>query len=209
MSLPALTPASPAAPRAITRFPAEPVAPAPALADTLAGARQAAEALEAMLPLTRAARQEADRASPASRREVAREFFTDLLDADEDGTVGRDEFVKVAEELFSRMDRDRDGTLGDEEMERDLEKGDGILAETLRRLFDGNGDGVMEAGEFRLGTFGRVKDARASRFLNLMDRTGDGRVTPREMRWLFGPMREDGGETSPFRLDRARLNLLA
>ena len=212
------------APRPVARAPAEArvatavPAATPAPSDPLAGARQAAETLDAMLPLSRAARREADRATPDQRREVAREFFTDLLDADEDGKVSRNEFVTVAKELFgreaaetlfARMDRDRDGNLGGEEMKHDLARGEGVLAEIFRKLFDTDGDGTVGNGEFRLGTLGRVNNTRASRFFNLMDRTGDGRASPREMRWLFGPMREDGGKTSPFLLDRVKLDRLA
>ena len=186
-------------------------------ATALAAAREAVATLDAMQPLDRAERRAADGAPPSQRRGEAAEFFTDLLDADDDGKVGRDDFVAVAKELFGRdmaerlferMDRDRDGILGNEEMQRDLEKGDGSLAEMFRRLFDWDRDGSVAAGEFRLGTVGRVKDSHASRFLNLMDRNADGRVTPRELRWMLGPMREDGGRTSPFLADRARLNLL-
>ncbi len=153
-----------------------------------------------MLPLSRAARAEADRAPPGQRRDAAKDFFINLLDADADGVVIRGEFVGVAEELFGRdtagalSERtDRDSALCGDEMKRDLERGDGVVGRS----------------ELRMGTLGRAKNVRASRFLNFVDRTGDGRVAPREMRWLFGPMREDGSRTSPFLLGRAKLNLLA
>ena len=91
------------------------------------------------------------------------------MDSDEDGTLGRDEFVKtveeifgkdMAEKLFARLDGDRDGRLSKEEIEADLENGEGVCAEIFRTLFDGNGDGKVTQGEFRIGTAGRVDDAR-------------------------------------------------
>ena len=170
-------------------------------------------AMEAMEPAKASAA--ALRASPAERRSEAADFFIDLMDGDDDGQLGQDEFVRVVKEIFGRdmaeklfagMDKDRDGRLSKEEIEADLEKGEGVFAEVFRKLFDGNGDGRVTQGEFRLMTAGRVDDTRATRFFNGMDRTGDGALTPREMRWGFGPMREDGGATSPFLLDRLKLD---
>lgn len=39
---------------------------------------------------------------------------------------------------------------------------------------------------------------------NGMGRTGEGTLSACETRWGSGPMREDGGVTSPFLLDRQR-----
>lgn len=41
-------------------------------------------------------------------------------------------------------------------------------------------------------------------FPNGMDRTGNGALSAREMRWGFGPTQEGRGATSPFLLDRQR-----
>jgi Ca2+-binding EF-hand superfamily protein len=204
-------------------FAAPLVAPAPAAAESpppgraaakLDEARRALDVMEAMEPAKASAA--ALRARPADRRSEAADFFIHLMDGDEDGKLGRDEFVGVAKEifgpdmaekLFAGMDQDRDGRLSKDEIEADLERGEGVFAEVFRRLFDG--DGRVTRGEFRLMTAGRVDDTRATRFFNGMDRTGDGALGPREMRWGFGPMREDGGATSPFLLDRLRLDRTA
>lgn len=201
-----------AAPRAAPVPLAEPP-PTCRAAAKLDEARRALDAMEAMEPAKASAA--ALRATPADRRGEAADFFIDLMDGDEDGELGQDEFVKVAKEIFGRdmaeklfagMDKDRDGRLSKEEIEADLEEGEGVFAEVFRRLFDGDGDGRVTQGEFRLMTAGRVDDTRATRFFNGMDRTGDGTLSPREMRWGFGPMREDGGATSPFLLDRLKLD---
>jgi Ca2+-binding EF-hand superfamily protein len=202
-----------AAPRAAPA----PVAEQPPLPDRTAArmdeARRALDALEAMEPAKASAA--SLRASPADRRSEAADFCIDLMDGDEDGKLGQDEFVNVAkrifgrnmaEKLFAGMDKDRDGRLSKGEIEADLERGEGVFAEVFRKLFDGNGDGRVTQGEFRVMTAGRVDDTRATRFFNGMDRTGDGTLSPREMRWGFGPMREDGGAASPFLLDRLKLD---
>ena len=215
MTSTASTPPSAAATRVAPAPEAEAPSPDRAAAK-LDEARRALDVMEAMEPAKASAA--ALRAPPADRRGEAADFFIDLMDGDEDGELGRDEFVRVAKEIFGRdmaeklfagMDKDRDGRLSKEEIEADLEKGEGVFAEVFRTLFDGDGDGRVTQGEFRLMTAGQVDDTRATRFFNGMDRTGDGTLTPREVRWGFGPMRGNGGSTSPFLLDRLKLDRTA
>jgi hypothetical protein len=122
-------------------------------------------------------------------RPVPRAAPAPALDSPPTRPRRRDEFMGTAEEifgkdmaekLFARLDGDRDGRLSKEEIEADLENGEGVFAEVFRKLFDC--DGKVTQGEFRLGTAGRVDHARATRFFNGMDRTGDGGPSPREMR---------------------------
>ena len=127
-------------------------------------------------------------------------------DADGDGKVSRDEFIKARttalEQAFARMDTDGDGKLDEKEVEagaaqaramapagrggfrrpdgeRPQRPGAGAMAEQGFDRMDADGDGKLSKEEFAAGM---------KRLRELMERAGPG---------IGGPRRPGGGERGP------------
>lgn len=147
-------------------------------------------------------------------RARAQQLFP-LFDADDDETITRTEFTAVRETLFGPIDRNDDGVLGrDEFVLRGADPGPTYSAreEQLRTFrehqfaaldadgdgrvtreeyeafgtaqFDGldtDGDGRLDAGEFLAFRPGQAGPGGGSPLFSAMDRNADGVITPDEM----------------------------
>jgi Ca2+-binding EF-hand superfamily protein len=99
------------------------------------------------------------------------------LDANDDGTVTKEEAVAARGKLFARFDRDHDGTIGRDELEeaRDAIMDAANMAQarlaTAWRRMDADGNSQVSEDEFRTRTL----------LFDLADRNGDGKVSADEI----------------------------
>lgn len=93
-------------------------------------------------------------------------------DADKDGVVTLDEFLKEPSERFAKLDKNGDGTLDADELVAPMREGIDYRIRAMTKRFDANGDGKVTKDDFAT----RARERFAER-----DITGDGTISSEDM----------------------------
>ena len=105
----------------------------------------------------------------------------EMLDADGDGAISRDEAANAGAMRFRSADADGDGALSLTEMKAQAVRRAEARAERMFSRLDADGDGVVvetEIAEFRAQRHGAK---RGERMFKRFDADGDGRITRDEI----------------------------
>ncbi|MGI9371728.1 MAG: EF-hand domain-containing protein, partial [Hyphomicrobiales bacterium] len=106
----------------------------------------------------------------AAETNRAEKFFK-RVDANNDGTVSREEMLTRTTKRFERIDTDKDGKITEAELLQKIKRNPEKRSKRMMKRMDGNGDGAISRAEF---------DARANKRFDRVDANKDGAISMAE-----------------------------